>query len=255
MDLETRSIPVELEVREEGEGLTLSGYAAVFNRESENLGGFVEVLKPGCFKEVLKTDPDVRGLLNHDANTIFARTRNGSLKLEEDSTGLKFTAQIDPSDEDGRRVYSKVKSGLIDQCSFAFGVDDKGQEWSERDDGLSLREITNIKYLGDVSAVVYPAYPQTSVQARSILQDAGLDFDNIASLISRANRKLPITDSDRDLINASIMVLQSYIPEERASELGTQDSHKDGDSGLLDLMLRELELAEVEHKLTKRSIK
>ena len=253
MNLEMRSIPVDLEVREEGEGLSLSGYAAVFNRESENLGGFVEVLKPGCFAEVLKGDPDVRGLLNHDANTIFARTRNGSLKLEEDKTGLRFTATIDPSDEDGRRVYSKVKSGLIDQCSFAFSVDDKGQKWSERDDGMSLREITNINYLGDVSAVTYPAYPQTSVQARAILQDAGLDIDNITSLITRAQRGLSLNDSDRDLINASIMVLQSYLPEERAEELGGQGSHKDGDAGQLDLMLRELDLIEATNKPKKEN--
>jgi uncharacterized protein len=236
MNLEIRSIPVDLEVREEGEGLILSGYAAVFNRESENLGGFVEVLKPGCFKEILMKDPDVRGLLNHDANTIFTRTRNGSLKLEEDKTGLKFTANIDPSDDDGRRAYSKVKSGLIDQCSFAFSVDEKGQKWTERDDELSLREITNINYLGDISIVVYPAYPQTSVQARALLEDAGFDVEGIADIVKRSKNGGLITDDDKDMINASIQLLSDCVPEER------EEPEEDGNAEKLELMLRELEL-------------
>ena len=244
MNLETRSIPVELEIREEGEGLTLSGYAAVFNRESENLGGFVEVLKPGCFKEVLTNDPDVRGLLNHDANTIFARTRNGSLTLEEDKTGLKFTATIDPSDDDGRKVYQKVKSGLIDQCSFAFSVDEKGQEWSERDDGLSLRQITNVNYLGDVSAVTYPAYPQTSVFARAVLFEAGFDYENVAEIMTRAKRGQDLSDDDRDAINASIQVLEGFIPKEE--ERGESDTHIDGDHHRLENLLRELDLMELD---------
>jgi uncharacterized protein len=252
MKLETRSIPMSaVEIREGESGLTLSGYAAVFDRESENLGGFVEVLKPGAFSEVLKTSPDVRALLNHDANTIFARTKNGSLSLEEDSTGLKFTALIDPSDEDGRRVYQKVKSGLIDQCSFAFSVDADGQKWTERDNDISLREIFNVNYLGDVSAVTYPAYPQTSVQARAILEEAGFDFDALTSLITRAQRELPITDSDRDLINASIMILQSYIPETE-EERGGEGTHKDGDTDRLENLMYLLEVEEIENNLKRR---
>ena len=237
MELETRSIPItDVEVREEGEGLTLSGYAAVFNRESENLGGFVEVLKPGAFTDVLKSSPDVRALLNHDASTIFARTTNGSLTLEQDKTGLKFTASIDPSNDDGIRVYHKVKSGLIDQCSFAFSVDEKGQKWTERDDGLSLREISNINYLGDVSAVTYPAYKQTSVQARSILAEAGFDYESIADIVKRSKAGSEMTDADKDIINASIQVLSDCIPEER------QEPEIDGNVDKLETMLRELEL-------------
>ena len=251
MELETRSIPItDVEVREEGEGLTLSGYAAVFNRESENLGGFVEVLKRGAFTDVLKTSPDVRALLNHDASTIFARTTNGSLTLEQDKTGLKFTASIDPSDDDGLRVYRKVKSGLIDQCSFAFSVDEKGQKWTERDDGVSLREISNINYLGDVSAVTYPAYPQTSVQARALLADAGFDYEGLAEIMQRAKRGASLTDADRDAINCSIQILEGLKPTE--AERGANDTHADGDCSRLENLLRELDLMELEGTQTKR---
>jgi len=252
MELEKRFLPIEeLEIRTEDEGgLKISGYAALYNRKSDNLGGFVEILRPGAFRKALESEPDVKALFNHDPSSIFARTKNGSLALTENQTGLKFEAMIGADDEDGKRIYNKVKNGLIDQCSFAFACGEDGQKWTESKDGPMLREIFEVDLLADVSVVTNPAYPQTTVQARSILQEAGFDFDNIASLITRAKRGLPLTDSDRDLINASIMVLQSYIPEERV-DLGEQDTRKDGDADLLDLMLRELELVEVEHKLVK----
>jgi len=247
METEIRHIPFEdFEIREEEDGrLTLSGYAAVFNRNSEDLGGFVEILRPGAFRNVLQDEPDVRALLNHDPSTVFARTKNGSLTLEENQTGLKFTASIDPSDDDGKRVYQKVQSGLMDQCSFAFSVDGEGQTWTEKKDKV-FREIHNVNYLGDVSVVTYPAYTQTSVQARSALEEAGFNFDSLASLITRAQRGLELTDSDNDTINASIMILRDLLPKE--SDEGETHSHIDGDAERLQNILTELELTEIKHQ-------
>jgi len=249
MKLEYRQIPVgDVEIRSEEDGkLTLSGYAAVFNRNSEDLGGFIEILRPGCFRKTLESNPDVRALFNHDASTIFARTKNGSLVLEENQTGLKFAASIDMEDEDGKRIYQKVKSGLIDQCSFAFSVSEEGQKWSEKNSGPALREILEVNYLGDVSVVAYPAYPQTSVQARSALEEAGFNYEALASLITRAQRGLPLTDSDRDLIDASIMVLQDLLPEDKrdGGDAGTRES---GDAARLQNVLTELELLEIKNK-------
>ena len=247
MELERRFIDLdsaEIRQSEEDDKLILSGYAAVFNRESADLGGFIEVLEKGCFTRALETNPDVKALFNHDYDTIFARTKNGSLLLNEDDYGLKFKAIIDRQDDDGKRVHGKVKSGLVDQCSFAFAVGKDGQEWVESKDGPSLRKITNVDMLSDVSVVVSPAYPQTSVQARSILQEAGFDFDALSCLITRAQRGLELTDSDKDVINASIQVLQSYIPEE-GGEPDTRN--KDGDAARLQNILIGLQLLEIKH--------
>ncbi len=235
----------EIELRQDADGETLkiSGYAALFNRRSENLGGFVEILRPGCFRKVLEGNPDVKALFNHEPGTIFARTRNGTLTVSENQKGLKFEAIINPEDQDGARIHSKVKSGLIDQCSFAFAVPEDGQSWKEESKGLALREIHEVSHLEDVSVVVSPAYPQTSVQARSVLTEAGFDFDGITSLITRAQRGLPVTDSDRDLINSAIQVLQSYVPEE--SDGGDVDTHDDGDARRLQNILTEMELLEI----------
>lgn len=246
MDFEYRQVPFEdIEIRRDDDGkLTLAGYAAMFNRNSEDLGGFSEILRPGCFRKVLGDNPDVKALLNHDPSSVFARTKNGSLTLEENQTGLKFTAQIDPEDEDGKRVYQKVNSGLMDQCSFAFSVDGEGQKWTDKND-TALREILEVNYLGDVSVVTYPAYPQTSVQARSALEEAGFDFESLASLITRAQRGLELTDSDKDTVNASIMILRDLMPEE---DEGETDTHSDGDAERLQNLLTELELTEIKHQ-------
>jgi HK97 family phage prohead protease len=65
----------------------ISGYSAVFDRLSEDLGGFREKIKPGAFKNAL-AGSDVRALFNHDSNYILGRESAGTLQLHEDSKGL-----------------------------------------------------------------------------------------------------------------------------------------------------------------------
>ena len=245
-DLEKRFIPVEdSEIRVEGDDKErkITGYAAVFNRKSEDLGGFVEIIRAGAFRRAIN-GADVRALFNHDSNYVIGRTTSGTLTLEENQKGLKFTA-IPPDTQWARDLLKSIERGDISQCSFSFRVANEGEKWTESKDGPALREITEFEYICDVGPVTFPAYPQTSVQARSILTEAGFDFDAITALIARAQRGLPITDSDRDLINASIQILQSYIP---APEPGEPDTRGNGDAGRLDMLLRELELAEIKQR-------
>lgn len=254
MTIEKRIVlNAEAEMRVEGEGeqRKITGYAAVFNRKSENLGYFEEVIKPGAFKDVLSND--VRALYNHDSNYVLGRTTSGTLTLEENNKGLKFTA-IPPDTQWARDLLTSIERGDVSQCSFSFTIAKGGETWTEtNDDKPALREITQIGRLYDVGPVTFPAYPQTSVQARSLLMEAGFDFEGIIELIARAKRGLPVTDSDRDLINSATQILQSYIPEDRAEGLGEQDSHKDGDADRLELVLRELELVEIKNQLKKET--
>lgn len=142
------------------------GYAAMFDQESEDLGGFRESLRPGAFGAALQQGRNIPALINHDPSTVFARTGNGSLSLEEDELGLRF--EIDLLDDvDARRAYSKVSNGLMDSCSFAFRVAEGGDEWHDDGEGTIRRVITDIAELGDVSIVTDPAYTQTMVAARS----------------------------------------------------------------------------------------
>lgn len=155
------------EWRESGAGAqfrTLQGYAALFNSPSEDLGGFREVLAPGCFTRALES-PDLNCSLlwNHDPDSVFASTRNGTLKLKEDSKGLRIWARVDMEDPDARRVVGKIRSGLVDQMSFAFTIADDGDEWEVRD-GKPWRTVRQVEALWDCSAVTVPAYSNTKIE-------------------------------------------------------------------------------------------
>jgi HK97 family phage prohead protease len=110
---------INAELRSDGDGSTLVGYAAMFDSPSEDLGGFTERIAPGAFKRTLGMDADVRLLFDHEGLPL-ARSKSGTLSLEEDNLGLKVEAALDPNSPVARSVISAVQRGDIDQMSFAF---------------------------------------------------------------------------------------------------------------------------------------
>jgi HK97 family phage prohead protease len=150
----------------------IEGYAAVFNQRSQNLGGFRETIVPGAFSRALKEDQDVRALVNHDPNQVLGRTKSGTLQLSEDKKGLRFSVDM-PDTQTARDLMTSIARGDVDQCSFAFSV--RKQAWGDGQDDdtgekIAIRELHDVD-LFDVSAVTYPAYPQTSVDTRSLFPD------------------------------------------------------------------------------------
>lgn len=164
--IERRTYTVrDVEARADGEGMRLAGYAAVFNDSSVPLP-FKESIAPGAFRKTLSETPDVRLLINHEGLPL-ARTKNGTLKLEEDDRGLRFEADLADTQE-GRDIYELIKRGDVDQMSFAFRV--IRQKWN---DDRSRRVLTEVSLSdGDVSVVTYPAYPTTTVEAREHIKEA-----------------------------------------------------------------------------------
>jgi len=156
---------VELRVVGEGkEPKKIVGYAARFNKDSEDMG-FIERIAPGAFAKALDKS-DVRALKNHDPNLILGRTANQTLALLENKIGLKF--EVEPPDTaTGRDTLAEVKRGDITGASFAFTVAEGGDSWTEKN-GRYLRTITEVDQLFDVGPVTYPAYPDTAVAARSL---------------------------------------------------------------------------------------
>ena len=142
----------------------LAGYAAKFNSLSEDLGGFVEVIRPGAFTRTLSQGADVRCLFNHDENLILGRTKAGSLRLKEDNIGLHFEVDVPQSRMD---VYEAVQRGDVDQCSFGFSCVDENFTQNPAGQPATLRELLDVD-LFDCSIVTYPAYANTSVSARSL---------------------------------------------------------------------------------------
>ncbi len=168
--------PISLEVRESAKGesnLTVTGYAAVFDEMSHDLGGFRERILPGAFAAVLGDRPDVHLVIGHNMELPLARTTNDTLEIQEDIRGLKIWARIDSRLSYAKDLAVQLQSGLVDQMSFAFTIPEGGDEWAVDDDGSVTRTVRAIDGLYDVSVVAAGAYPQTNVQAvRALLRDA-----------------------------------------------------------------------------------
>ena len=165
-NIERRVYDAEFRVAEDGDGKPkLDGYAAVFDRDSENLGGFVERIEQGAFSDVL--GDDVRALFNHDSNWLLGRTAAATLTISEDKTGLH--SEIWPPDTSaGRDTVTSIKRGDVTAMSFAFSIAPDGDRWEDFDDGRTVRTITKVGRLYDVSPVTFPAYPDTTIAARSL---------------------------------------------------------------------------------------
>lgn len=154
-------------VGEEDGKMILEGYAITYDQPATHVYGsykFTEVIKRGALDTADMKDVPLR--YNHnDSWLIIARTRNNSLQLIKDDVGLKIRAELIET-QSNKDVYMSVKEKLIDKMSFAFRVADKGDTW-QYGDSETIRTVTNIQKLYDVSVVDTPFYDTTSVVARS----------------------------------------------------------------------------------------
>ena len=149
------------------EGQTIRGYAAVYNSDSEWMGGFYEQIEKGAFDEVL--DNDVRAYLNHDENYLLGRVSSGTLRISSDERGLFYEVDL-PNTTYANDLIELMKRGDINQSSFAFLID--RDRWEERN-GKTYRIIEKVSRLLDVSPVAQPAYPD----ATSELKQRDLDSE------------------------------------------------------------------------------
>ena len=150
-----------VEIRANSKAGKLEGYAAVFNSPSEDLGGFVETIRPGAFGRAINQRQNVACLFNHDMNLILGRTTSGTLRLAQDSMGLHFSCDV-PDSPLGRNVYVSVERRDISGCSFSFQA--LADDWNG--DGTQ-RELIDLD-LFDVGPVTQPAYLATGVDVRCL---------------------------------------------------------------------------------------
>ena len=188
-EIERRYVPSEFRVDADG---AIEGYAAVFDVWSEPLGWFKEKIRKGAFTETLKT-ADVRALFNHDPNFVIGRNKAETLELAEDGHGLHFRARP-PDTQWANDLTASMKRGDINQGSFGFyAIRD---EWDNKNDTRELIEVE----LFDVSVVTFPAYPQTNISARS--------------LVNQFIIRVRSGDADPELIGELIEQLETVIAAE-----------------------------------------
>jgi len=162
MKIERRFYDSKIEVRGKEKDQRLLGHAAVFNKLSEDLGGFREQIAPGAFDGVL--DNDVRALFNHDSSLILGRTKAGTMALSVDEAGLVYDVNL-PDTQVARDLYTSIARGDISQSSFGFRV---GKDHWDESGGNVIRTIIEVSELLDVSPVTFPAYPDATVGKRSM---------------------------------------------------------------------------------------
>lgn len=201
MKTERRMAVSDLEVREDSEKLTLTGYASTFNQPYD-MGWYTETVDPKAFQRTLGRKPDVRLLINHDGLPL-ARTTSGTLTLESDSRGLLVSASLDATDPDVQRLAPKMARGDMNQMSFGFRT--ISDVWENDMSKRTLRELDLND--GDVSVVTYPANPGTSAKIRSgghaiesltsaltALEARGATPEEVAEVLERALRSLTNAD-------------------------------------------------------------
>lgn len=202
MDNEVRTIlqPVELRTLEDGTEV-LTGYAIVFNQESEDLGGFVETIEQSATDGV--DFSDTVSTFNHDANQVLGRVPK-TMSYDVDERGVKVVI-TPPETQTGRDVKELVRRGDVKGMSFTFRVAKNGDKWEKPKDQRNLyhRTITKFEVIPEWGPVVFPAYRATDVTVAKrqlgVMKDAEERESSEALELERAKQDLKIKNYHRKL--------------------------------------------------------
>jgi len=194
----------ERDLRVEGDADTtkLIGHAALFDTFSLPLGSFKEIIRKGAFRESLKND-EVLMLWNHNTDYVMASKSDGRLKVSEDKVGLRFesTPNLNISwNSDGMK---SVSDGTTKRMSFRFEA--LKDRWGS-EDGETIRELLKVR-VAEISPVAFPAYPTTSVEARSVFADNGIEIDLLANALERIRSGETLEDSEMEIVQKSLDIL------------------------------------------------
>jgi len=216
---EQRVMVSDLEIRSEN-GMTLEGYAAVFNSRSENLGGFTEMIARGAFTQTLKARNDIKLLWNHDTSSVLGSTRAGTLQLTEDERGLRVKAEL-PDTNLGRDISYLVKRGDIDSFSFGFSVME--DDWNKNGTERTLESVR----LFEVSLVSFPAYTATAGTATvrgidKLAKRADVDADELADALLKVEGGETISTEQKEMLSKVINTLSPEEAEEQGEEFDSQ---------------------------------
>ena len=161
MEIRQAFFPAEFRTWEDIDRLSLEGYFVVYNQRTELWPRFFEEIAPEALRNA--TAGNVIALFNHNTDIVLGATANGTLELQNDTAGLYGMIHINREDTEAVNIYQRVKRGDIAGCSFGFRVN--GEEFIEGENGSIISRITDVELL-EVSVCPFPAYPQTSIQAR-----------------------------------------------------------------------------------------
>lgn len=180
---QTRAIPTNFEIREEGGNQYIEGYFVVYNSIYEIAPGMTESIAPGAFDDTI--NDDIRCLTDHDTRLVLGRTAAHTFELRQDEHGVWGRALINPKDQDALNTKARVDRGDVNQASFGFDILD--EETDYRDDGSVHWTIKKVKCY-ECSVVTFPAYKETNISSRSHERDEIVKRSNEAWKVKMLNR-------------------------------------------------------------------
>ena len=184
---DVRHIVHEFESRTlDGSKAQISGYASIFNKASQVLGGgFVEKIQKGAFGKTLQergtqtSRDDIKALFNHSTDLVLGSKRAGTLRLSEDSKGLHYEVDLDLDITHHRSAFKMIERGDVTNSSFGFDVIEERWSVPENSDDPVLREVLETR-LYEVSPTPFPAYQDSTVSAersfKGLADMSGLDL-------------------------------------------------------------------------------
>ena len=234
--IEQRIAVQDLEVRAEGNGMTLRGYAAVFNSPSQPLP-FIETIERGAFADSLKSRNDVKLLWNHDTGIVLGSTRAGTLRLMEDERGLLVEADL-PDTQAGRDAAVSIQRGDVTAFSFGFRIPAGGDVWRSANERILKRVNVHEVSVG----VAFPAYTAT---------DGTANVRSINELSEKIIRLAELRGISADELTDALLALEAGDElTERQGELLTdtlgkvlkKDPEVSNANDILDLKKKQLDL-------------
>jgi len=206
---------IDFELRVENaeiEGMRFTGYAAVFNSDSEPLP-FIETISPGAFKKSLRSRNEIKMFMNHNMDYVLGSTRSKTLRIKEDDKGLLVSAIL-PNTTVGRDLSVLMQRGDVHAMSFGFSVPRGGDKYSEDGTKRVLNEIR----LHEVSIVTgFPAYEATTASVRTIeilARRTNVDADALSDALLRLEAGENLQDDQAALITEVVQKLKVDSPAE-----------------------------------------
>ena len=213
-------VEIRCELRSENGGRHISGKAISFDTQSNDIG-FIEILHRGCISQELIDSSNIVFLYNHDYNQVIARANKGkgTLNIDLRDDGVYFDLEV-PNTTMGNDLLENIRLGNITQCSFGFSyANEEGAYKDEKIDDVWYRNVYKIGKLYDLSAVTYPAYDDTYVNARmqerSKMEDKLKETEEIQEEVRAEEKKEDDKMSDERACEKN--------PDERASEKNSDE--------------------------------
>ena len=212
-------VEIRCELRSENGGRHISGKAISFDTQSNDIG-FIEILHRGCISQELIDSSNIVFLYNHDYNQVIARANKGkgTLNIDLREDGVYFDLEV-PNTTMGNDLLENIRLGNITQCSFGFSyANEEGAYKDEKIDDVWYRNVYKIGKLYDLSAVTYPAYDDTYVNARmqerSKMEDKLKETEEIQEEVSEEKKEDEKMSDERAC---------EKNPDERASEKNSDE--------------------------------